>query len=499
PENSNIGSYTLDIAYDETSNPAPYIPPDELTPTNTWVKAANSNTDAINSITGASTTEFTVDLDANMIPIVNKANDDTYPSSWCNYDAKQWCNAVTVTSSTLAQYQADPAGTVIAEDDILGYWTYIPRYEYQVCRPNASDSITLTAGQCQDGNGQDVLSTASPYLFNIQFQKSTQKTTYNGTTVGGWTTHPAFTLGTTELNGLWIGKFETSSSDSITSTATATSAVSAGHVYIKPNQNGLNYQNVSTEFTIAVNMGKNGDGTVVPTNSSQNTQNFNSFNARMSKNDDWGAIAYLSTSIYGRGTSEVYINNCYKSDNYNARTGWGAATANASSTTSCVPGTNDEGAYHTTQGQHASTTDNIYGIYDMSGGNYEPQMAVYSNTSGNPSPSSSGFSTFPDPKYYNLYNRQTTFTNNDYATNNNQCTWATCGGQALHEIKTVQSVSSYNQSWGGDYSYFVGAYSPWFIRGGLAINGSLAGLFSSDYTNGSANSSYGWRAVAGAY
>jgi hypothetical protein len=217
----------------------------------------------------------------------------------------------------------------------------------------------------------------------------------------------------------------------------------------------------------------------------------------MSKNTDWGATAYLSDSIYGRGTSEVYINNCMKSINYNynARTGWGADTASANSTSDCVVGTNDTGAYHTTQGQHASTTDNIYGIYDMSGGNWEYVMGGYDQTI-----SGSGFSTLPDAKYYNNYPSSIFIGSGGGAPNNNYCTWATCGGHALHETKAVQSVfdSSVPASWGGDGAIFVNANSPWFFRGGGASTGAPAGLWYSNIAYGQASNVYGWRAVAGA-
>ena len=80
----------------------------------------------------------------------------------------------------------------------------------------------------------------------------------------------------------------------------------------------------------------------------------------MSKNNEWGAVAYLTQSIYGRCTgstscTEVGINN-----NNNYKTGYGAPAGS---------GTGDfNEAYNTTRGKDASTTNNIYGIYDMSGG-----------------------------------------------------------------------------------------------------------------------------------
>jgi hypothetical protein len=225
----------------------------------------------------------------------------------------------------------------------------------------------------------------------------------------------------------------------------------------------------------------------------------------MSKNTDWGATAYLSDSIYGRGTSEVWINNCdhdvnntqIGGDTYNDHTGWAGTSVNASKQSSCSAYTtaynNSNQAYHGTIGVHASTTDNVYGIYDMSGGNFEYVMGNYDNII-----SSSGFSALPDGKYFNNY-PSNVFTSNGYYTNNNQCTFQTCGGQALHEIKTAQPISGGSQSWGGDNSYFVYSSYPWFGRGGNGNNAANAGLWSANNVNGSANINYGWRAVASAY
>jgi hypothetical protein len=462
-----------------------------------------------------------------MIPVVNKAGNGYYPASWCNYDSKQWCTAVTVKpGETLTKYQNAAAGTVITEDDILGYWTYIPRYAYRVCRMTGDDPITsLSAPGCPS-------SIDAPYLFDIVFQKagtdsctaSTQpiagsNTKCTPTAAGQWSTHPAFTFGITELNGIWVGKFEVSSSYSINGISDAFDAASLGRVFIKPNQNGFSGQTSRDQFTTAINMGTNGSGTNI---TPANTQNFSNMNVRKSKNTDWGAIAYMATSIYGRGTSEIRINNCQKSGNYNARTGWAAATADAGATTDCAVNTNDTGAYHTAQGQQASTTDNIYGIYDMSGGNWERVMGIYSDTSGNPrsgrycssSSDSSGFNgacdsgspnpftygmNFPEPKYYDLYRQDTIFIDNDFHTDNNRCTYQTCGGQALHETKKSQSVSLDMQSWGSDISLFVVSKYPWFDRGGHSSLGSYAGLFAVNVGHGGANSSIGFRVVASGF
>ena len=103
------------------------------------------------------------------------------------------------------------------------------------------------------------------------------------------------------------------------------------------------------------------------------------------KNMEWGAVAYLTSSKYGRyvnsstcttGGCEVWINS-----NSSFITGCAGSNVTSEATTSCNQWT-------TTNGKHASTTDNQYGIYDMSGGAWEYVM-------GNQSSSTSSYVYFP--------------------------------------------------------------------------------------------------------
>ena len=471
------GTKQLKLAYKATDNVVPVV---------------------INQATcrsGDPTSGCQVDMDAAMIPIAytgtvagaqwSKADTATL-GNWYDYSAKQWANAVTVSSASLASYQAAPAGTVINEADVLAYYVYIPRYEYQVCRPNASDLVT---GIAAVGCPSDI---TTPYDFNIQFQKPHQTTAYDGTTVGGWATHPAFTFGTTDLAGIWVGKYETSSPDAISSTVTAAAAVTNGTVRIKPNQNGLNYQNLSTQFATAQSFAN-------PTAPNYQGLNSTTTDTRMARDADWGAATYLATSSYGKGAANpVYINNCLDDttwSNFNKRTGWSGTAADASYTGDCVPGTNDTGAYQTAVGQQASTTGNPTGLYDMSGGNWEYTMGNFNHQQSSYG-DYDGFGSaanFPDVKYLDIYPNPPFI--GTYYTNNNLCTWATCGGRALHETKTVQSVTSYDQSWGSDFSGFVDADSPWFVRGGFSVVGSYAGVFATGGGDGVADLSIGFRVV----
>ena len=73
----------------------------------------------------------------------------------------------------------------------------------------------------------------------------------------------------------------------------------------------------------------------------------------------------------------------------------------------------DRGSGTGALGAGASTTGNIYGIYDMSGGAWEYLMGNYNNYSGNNSLANSGYTgtngpsssarSWPDAKYYDLY------------------------------------------------------------------------------------------------
>lgn len=488
--NAAPGTSDLKLTYQLTETPVPANP------------AVCTNADP--------TSACQVDMDAALIPVRytgttaspqwSKA-DVNAQGNWYNYQNKQWANAVAVTSATRTTYQNASAGTVIPESDVLGYYTYIPRYQYQVCRPNASDPISgITASGCPSD-------ASTPYNFTIKFQTAAQTTAYNGTTIGGWATHPAFTFGATQLNGIWVGKYQTSTTHLTNSAgygapaeADRAASVLAGNAYIKPNQYGLQWQTVSNQFATAQSFADN-------TKATYQGLSAGTTDSRMMTNSDWGAVTYLTTSTYGKGAaSPVDINNCYNNQSanwwdadYNGRTGWGGGSSSAGGTTTCAVGTNDTGAYQTAQGQGASTTGNTSGIYDMVGGNWQYVMARLAND--NPSfagiySDNSGFSSLPAGKYFDNYPGTIfTDTSGDETDNVNHCTWATCGGQAWSETTSVSPVTSYNQSWLGEFSFSVDPYVPWVVRGGYADVGSSAGLFFAGAGDGSAYVDYGFRVV----
>ena len=527
---------------------------DNPIPTAQWVKGPNFKGGA------TSAHLYNISLDANMILVVNKDSFGNYPGVSCDYDAGQWCNAVTVKSSTLAAYKAAPAGTEIAEDDILGYWVYIPRFAYEVQRYHAWNKPVCGNNQAGAAYADaDCTSAAYQARFDIRFElaSDTKKIpdpgdagcstppasalaanlytggtdyrtdcgvsrTYGAATGTTWATHPAFTFGSTELDGLWIGKFET------------TGSIAAPTV--KPNLKSQISQTIGEQYTIAKSIGvadaANTGGSTAAT--TQNSHNLATMKSRMLKNSEWGAAAYLATSVYGSNGKMVMINSAYTSmadGNGNASqygiTGCGPSTATSTSTyadatintsgavpvaTSCSSG-NPQRNYWGSIGQTASTTQNVYGIYDMSGGAYEYVMGYYGT--GN---SATNMATLPPANYLDNYGATTNVrptwassTTVQYY-NFDRCAWdatpaspttATslfkCGGHANYETTFVQSVSTVTQSWGSDNSIFVYSTSPWFLRGGYSSAGSDAGLFVSSYYTGVANMRYGFRPSFSAY
>ena len=181
----------------------------------------------------------------------------------------------------------------------------------------------------------------------------------------------------------------------------------------------------------------------------------------MMKNREWGAVAYLSHSKYGVN-AEISINNYLNLSNYWSETGCGAAAGVTTQVSTCAIPYGGASTYQ------QSTTGNITGVFDMSGGLTEHVMGNYAGTKG------SYFDVLPtDTKYYDIYNFDSM----------SSCNLITCGGHALNETR-----------WYSDVSGFVSSSYPWFRRGGYCSEGSDAGAFNANYDGGIASGS-GFRSV----
>jgi hypothetical protein len=192
----------------------------------------------------------------------------------------------------------------------------------------------------------------------------------------------------------------------------------------------------------------------------------------MMKNIEWGAVTYATYSTYGKN-SEIWIN---PSGTYT--TGCAGDSVSSPGTEGCT------NTYDTPNGQQASTTGNIYGIYDMSGGAWEYVSAYIDN--GNSNLNNNGnFILTADSKYRDVYAMTEGEPNNYELTINHK-------GDALYETSTSGSDKT---SWNNDYSDMPRTFQPWFIRGGFNNGGSDSGSFLFYSYSGETGSGIGFRSV----
>ena len=293
-------------------------------------------------------------------------------------------------------------------------WVWIPRYAY-----------SITSGYHSSSAGNiDV-----EFMKGLTNETSTGRKSFNNASgQGKWNIHPAFNYGQT-VSGIWVAKFEASNS--------------GGKIKVEPGVQSWRSITVNDIYTNCLNYNK-------------------TLNSHMMKNDEWGAVAYLSKSKYGKN-AEVDIN----------------------SDSSYYTGGGSGNAYVTNVGQ--STTGTVHGVYDMSGGAWE-YVAAYVNN-GNSNLTNYGSSLVNgDAKTKNVYSKGSSDSrDNNYSANSGKY------GDAVYE--TSANGNSSSSSWYGDYSNFPYTSSPFFVRGGSYYNGTGAGVFCFSFYNGNSNSNYSFRPV----
>ncbi len=423
------------------------------------------------------------------------AKDDT---SWYDYSNKKWANILTSNNGNNA------------------YWVWIPRYAYKIDNPHSSTSEKI----------------------NIIFLAGISNKCADGSELpSGYIIHPAFTFGDKQLKGIWVAKYEASSSNPNRreSTGTYAGAYTGGgddtSLQVRVLPNIYSWRNIATGNmqTVCMNM-TNNQGTI-GTNLNLDTHQM--------KNIEWGAIAYLSQSIYGE---EPWINpygDTIKTS-MKLKTGYAGNTKNSSG---LAEGSSGLWSYNTENGIKASTTGNIYGVYDMSGGSWEQTAALINN--GNVDIDLYGKAEHIEnykikteyAKYYDIYepgdeekegaqfygmvgedlwNSYPPFDQNEYdnnvirkrITNATYSKLASRKGDALYEtsntnsyygkytstpsdwewlIDTQRDLDSHGQyatGWNDDFMLIGYSNICWFARGDCYYNDSGAGVFASDAFRG---------------
>ena len=278
-----------------------------------------------------------------------KTSEDNEYNKWYSYEESNWANVVTVNSNKRKYYEESPIDTKIEMDDINSMWVWIPRFNYSL----NNDKI------------------------NINFVKKYEPA------------YVAFKFNNQELEGFWFSKFESgmkSDSGCITSSLTSVCNNSNNKLYFVPNYPFANKMTMANMFYAIRKMelkgniyGFNGNGTSVNYDGTIKNDN-NNIDIHMIRNSEWQAVAILSDSKYG--INKQIINN-------------------NSTVTGKAYYENEEVNYNVLgKGDLASTTGNVSGIYDMSGGKREYVMIDNSELSIFNKNSNSGFTSLVKEYYY---------------------------------------------------------------------------------------------------
>lgn len=420
---------------------------------------------------------------------------------WYNYSEKKWANAIT-------------------EDE--SFWVWIPRFEYAI----DNDAQTTT----------------------VKFIKQTQTIADEGFII-----HPAFTKENSsnfenggwneDLAGIWVAKFEAGyamdkngdqvsditggnsvnpvsssvyySQTQVTSTATESGQADNTVLTARNWLDGI-YGTTETKIKYPVFQGKTISMNYISANDAYNIcraltesgniygLNNNTTDSHLIKNSEWGAVVYLSKSQYGLGSTNIYINNVSlntgsssSSNTFSsayALTGYSASSANAQenivvTSSEFTNNLNSSKSWVTVDGAKASSTGNITGIYDMSGGLIEMTSGYISNSQSSSSTNASAFSKMNiSTKYATKYPYN--LTNDTSSANYTENT--EIYGDAIREVSTAGTGAT---SWGEDTSIYAQIANFIFARGGSYLQGAMAGISAFQADDGAPAYNKGFRAV----
>ena len=361
-------------------------------------------------------------------------------------------------TGTADNNQSRWANARVTIDGIDSYFVWIPRYAYRIvyfkdeASKNEYKNGTITEEEAIEqkkivgySDSRGIVTAEGKRVDSIT---SSSNTTHIMVSKDYFMAHPAFLDGTDngfengewddELEGLWIGKYETSRSD-----ATSSSAGSGTILKVQPGVRCISNIYIRDMYTYAQEYATELEG-------------------HMLKNSEWGAVAYLTESAYGRnGTEITQKTSCDITGSAEGSDG----------------NTND---YTSSDGQKASSTGNVYGIYDLSGGKYEYVTAYYNGSDASTIYIGYGSS------FASIDGESTKFATT-YDSNGSDTTSAMQNykyGDATYETR----------NWHSDDNLFPRANYPFFERGGHCSHSTeRAGVFYYRYSTGYYDGTYSFR------
>ena len=323
------------------------------------------------------------------------------------------------------------ANARVTIDGIDSYFVWIPRYAYRIIYFDSNDSKiayqngTLTEEEAK-AQGKIKGYSDSRGIVDAEGKKvaNVESTTKTMVSKDYFMVHPAFMKGTENnfengewnenISGLWVGKYETSGE--------------LTEIKVQPGVSSLRSKTIGDFYDAGLEYAEE-------------------LESHMLKNSEWGSVAYLTESTYGRNGTEIAQN---KNSSY--ITGSGEASTDYTS--------EDE--------QKASTTGNVYGIYDLRGGAYEYVASYYSGGGS----LSYSFANGTSDAYSTAYTGTTVSSAYKY-------------GDATYETS----------GWHSDFASFVNLDHSFFRRGGIYFSDdSLAGVLYFGGSNGAGlNDNYSFR------
>ena len=258
-------------------------------------------------------------------------------------------------TGTADNNQSRWANARVTIDGVDSYFVWIPRYAYRIvyfkdeASKNEYKNGTITEKQAieQDkivgySDSRGIVTAEGKRVDSIT---SSSNTTHTMVSKDYFMPHPAFLDGTDngfengewdeDLEGLWIGKYKAARSN-----ATDTGMGSATSIKVQPGVQSWRAIKIGDMYTYGQNYS-------------------NELQSHMLKNSEWGVVTYLTESAYGRNGTEINQNTSY--------------------ITGYAQESDENEDYTSSDGQKASSTGNVYGVFDLYCRRHTEYVAAYYN------------------------------------------------------------------------------------------------------------------------
>lgn len=370
------------------------------------------------------------------------------------------------------------------------YWVWIPRFAYKITsgwhqsysQADATGAIDVVFidKQNKDKNGN---------IYTRTYQEA-----ISGITSGGamkyYVVHPAFKNGNgnynngewdKDISGFWVAKYESSMEKSTNNYDWK--EISAIESYNRETNNILTTKagNSSTYCRVVSKPNRYAWNWIDCSTANLNSRSYDvNNNSHLMKNSEWGAVAYLTHSKYGRNRNEVGMNTYYYNSTYQAvLTGFGGTDYQYTNSVS------DTNRYNGSLGLNASSTGNIYGVYDLSGGNWE-YTAAYCTKASFENGDSLKVENNESTKYVTVYP-----TGSETEISYSYGLWQSNYGDSIYEISggTIDTKGWFSDCTG---ELLSGGY---FVRGGSHNRKLAQGIFAFADNQGQKDWDVGFRIV----